>query len=97
METLNKAVDAAQRKLSSATEPKIQRWFSKREIATRYGVNPTQNHPRHSFDHLVGEREQLRSGLIQHSTHSFLRLWTNATTSRCSASGTWNFARVAAA
>jgi hypothetical protein len=28
---------------------------------------------------------------------SFFRLWTNATTSRCSASGTWNFAKVAAA
>ena len=49
------------------------------------------------FDHLVGAGEQCRSGLIQHSTHSFLRLWTNATTSRCSASGTWNFAKVAAA
>jgi hypothetical protein len=34
---------------------------------------------------------------LSHSTISFLRLWTNATTSRFSASGTWNFARVAAA
>ncbi len=32
-----------------------------------------------------------------YSTISFLRLWTKATTSRCSASGTWNFARVAPA
>ena len=32
-----------------------------------------------------------------YSTISFLRLWTNVTTSRCSASGTWNFAKVAPA
>src|SRR4029434_6245331 len=32
-----------------------------------------------------------------YSTISFLSPWTNATTSRCSASGTWNFASVAAA
>ncbi len=37
------------------------------------------------------------SGTGRYSTISFLRLWTNATTSPCSASGTWNFARVAAA
>ena len=37
------------------------------------------------------------SGKRRYSTISPLRLWTNATTSRCSASGTWNFARVAAA
>ena len=32
-----------------------------------------------------------------YSTMSFLRVWTNATNSRCSPSGTWNFASVAAA
>jgi hypothetical protein len=37
------------------------------------------------------------SNMRGYSTISFLRLWTNATTSRCSASGTWNFAKVAAA
>ena len=37
------------------------------------------------------------SFLKAYSTMSFLRPWTNATTSRCSASGTWNFASVAAA
>ena len=36
-------------------------------------------------------------GKRRYSTISLLRLWTNATTSRCSASGTWHFARVATA
>jgi hypothetical protein len=43
-----------------------------------------------------GSGEASSAGLC-YSTMSFLRLWTNATTSRCSPSGTWNFARVAAA
>src|SRR5437016_1569543 len=34
------------------------------------------------------------AGRRRYATMSFLRLWTNATTSRCSASGTWSFASV---
>jgi hypothetical protein len=43
------------------------------------------------------EAARRRAQGLCYSTMSFLRLWTNATTSRCSPSGTWNFASVAAA
>ena len=46
---------------------------------------------------LRGCGEASGAGPSCYSTMSFLRLWTNATTSRCSPSGTWNFANVAAA
>ena len=43
------------------------------------------------------EPDRLRRGRRPYSTMSFLRPWTNATTSRCSVAGTWNFTSVAAA
>src|SRR5947207_6408453 len=58
---------------------------------------PTQPRRRGCLSLPAGSRGRTPGGKRRYSTMSFLRLWTNATTSRCSASATWNFARVAAA